>query len=66
MIDHEAEVKKVYPNAIELDNDSETHYANLCWISDGNGNDISEDCKWSDDAWRSAYNNLVSQGLITP
>lgn len=58
-IDYETEVKKVYPDARELDNETEQFYADLTWITDGHGNDISDDCKWSDDAWESAYHRIT-------
>lgn len=57
-IDYEAEVKKVYPRARELDNESEDFYPDLYWITDGEGNDISSDCYHEWDAWKSAYNKL--------
>ena len=65
-IDHEAEVKKVYPYA----------YGQfmMSWflIVDGKneqcegGEKIGELARSRAESWESAYKNMVSQGLITP
>ncbi len=62
--DYELEVKRVYPNAKELDNETEDLFANAYWISDGHGNDISYDCDSEHEAWQSAYEKLKSEGKI--
>lgn len=57
-MDYREEVLKVYPDAEELDNETEDYYPNLSWITDGHGNDISEDCNWEKSPWKSAYERL--------
>ena len=63
-IDYESAVLKVYPDAVLLDNETEIHYANIEWISDGHGNDIGHECTWLGNPWRSAYEQLKQQGKI--
>lgn len=57
-VNYREEVEKVYPDAIELDNETDDYYPSVCWINDGNGNDISSDCRGVFNPWESAYNRL--------
>ena len=68
MIDFKKAVESVYPDADMANNETVCHYATLCWITDGHGNEISDKLDsslfgWSR-AWENAYNNLLSQGKI--
>ena len=56
-IEYEDEVKKIYPKAKVLDNETTSHFPTVYWISD-NSFDISEDCKNEWDAWKSAFSKL--------
>lgn len=60
MIDHEKEVKKIYPDACIKE-------FTLTYVVTGTGSDtkvLGLDMLWPDKAWGDAYNNLVQQGEI--
>ncbi len=57
-INYQDEVIKVYPDAVLCDNETDELWASVEWISDGHGNDISDDCDGGHDAWECAYNRI--------
>ncbi len=63
--EYEEEVRKIYPDAKELDNETDDLWANLWWISDGHGNDISDDVELYKNAWQNAYNRIKQKTKIT-
>ena len=65
-IDHEAEVKRVYPNAYVTYGLELFSNKRLWRIEDGAGRSLTQRANSENSAWSATYNNLVSQGLITP
>jgi hypothetical protein len=51
-------VLEAFPDARLLDNEQEDVLADQFWISDGHGNDISDDYDNEYDAWKSAYEKM--------
>lgn len=64
-INYEQEVKRMYPDAfIDIDTSSIDNDM-VCWVTDGNGNRISDlFCDLQPYLWQSAYEMLKGQGKI--
>lgn len=65
-IDYEAEVKKVYPKAYVTYGLELFSNKRLWRIENGEGKVLVDRLKSEGNTWKGAYNNMVSQGLITP